>query len=132
MLVVALLAATTGKVPLLSPPVKAVVSFVFPSLGGGGNSGSSDASFRGDDDDGNGRGLRASRLLSIALRNATSDYDEVRGSCGIGCCSFPSRKREGEERRRNEKRDSADLPPKRNSKMSITMPLLLLPHTHTQ
>ena len=81
-LAVALLAASTGKVPLLSPPVKAVLSFVLPaSLGGGVFS--SGGAVAGDDDGSTGSGhLRANRLLSIALRNATSDYDEVRL---IGC-----------------------------------------------
>ncbi len=77
-LAVALMAASTGKVPLLSPPVRAVLSFV---RGGGSGIG---AAFSRDvaaiDDDGGTGHLRASRLLSIALRNATSDYDEVRGS----------------------------------------------------
>lgn len=77
-LVVALLAASTGKVPLLSPPVKAVMSFVLPaSLGGSGGRGFSFSNADGDDGSGIGSGGRGPRLLSIAMRNATSDYDEV-------------------------------------------------------
>ena len=75
-LAVALLAASTGKVPLLSPPVKAVLSFVLPASLGGGSGGAFSSDVAGDD--GSTSHLRANRLLSIALRNATSDYDEVR------------------------------------------------------
>lgn len=78
-LAVALLAASTGKVPLLSPPVKAVLSFVLPaSLGGGSGGVFSSGGDVADDRSTGGGHLRANRLLSIALRNATSDYDEVR------------------------------------------------------
>jgi len=85
-LVVALLAASTGRVPFLSPPVRAVLSFVLPGgSGGGAGAGSmfsSNDNAAGDgDDNADGFGsLRASRVLSIAMRNATSDYDEVRRS----------------------------------------------------
>lgn len=80
-LVVALLVASTGRVPLLSRPVKAVVSFVLPaSLGGfvGGGFSFNNGGIDGDD----GSIGRGPRLLSIAMRNATSDYDEV------GCIRF--------------------------------------------
>ena len=89
-LAVALLAASTGKVPLLSPPVKAVLSFVLPASLGGGSGGVFSSGGDADDDGSTGGGgqFRANRLLSIALRNATSDYDEVRGEGSSLLCSL--------------------------------------------
>ena len=124
-LAVALLAASTGRVPLLSPPVKAVLSFVLPAaLGGGGRAGGFSNDVAAENDDGSSH-LRASRLLSIALRNATSDYDEVRGRC-CPAQGRSSRLREGSvtdsssSRREDEK----------NSNKMATTPLPQTP-THT-
>lgn len=72
---VALLAASTGKVPFLSKPVGALVSLVFPSSTGGG------LFFGGDGSIGDAAASSSrsspSRMLTLAIRNATSDFDEV-------------------------------------------------------
>jgi len=78
---VALLAASTGKVPFFSKPVRAVVSLAFPS------SSSEGALFDGDGE--NSSSSRSSRtLLTLAIRNATSDFDEVSLVCSetMRCC----------------------------------------------